>query len=489
VVRKVFRSIVLGVLLATPTAAAATAPAAAAILPPSNPVANIVPASVTNFLSSINAGRADEGVAPMQFNQGEFDALTIPEQVFVLSNLERTGRGLPPISAMTNQLNNAAAAGAEAGDDPPNPKVLTTGGTDEQGGSIWIGDTSSSLVADYVWMYEDGLGSASTTPTYNIDCSSGLLGTLLGNCWGHRDIILTQYSNCSLLGLLGGPAQTLVMGAAYDATGYDGGPSIAAVFAGTCGPAPTDETFTWAQAEAMIFGPIAGIASMPNGSGFWLASPTGAVEAFGSAPYLGSMGGQTLNAPIVGIVATPDGQGYWLVGSDGGIFSFGDAHFYGSTGNIRLNKPIVGMATTSDGHGYWFVASDGGVFAFGDARYAGSMGGKPLNRPVVGMAEDPATGGYWLVASDGGVFSFDAPFYGSTGSLHLVKPIVAMQAAPDGSGYRFVAADGGIFDFNMSYEGSAAGALNAPVIGIADSSSGGYWVVTLDGFVLSFGLV
>ena len=389
---------------------------------------------------------------------------------------------------MTAQLNSAAATGAAQGDDPPNPKVLTTGGTDEQGGSIWIGDTSSTELADYVWMYEDGLGSASTTPTCNIDCSPGLLSALLGNCWGHRDIILTEYSNCSLLGLLGGPAQTLVMGAAYDPTGYDGGPSIAAVFAGTCGPKPADETFTWTQAQQMIFGPIAGIASTPDGNGYWLASPSGAVEAFGDAPYLGSMAGQTLNAPIVGIAPTPDGNGYWLVASDGGIFSFGDAHFYGSTGNIRLNRPIVGMTATPNGGGYWFVASDGGIFAFGDAHFYGSMGGQALNRPVVGMAEDPATGGYWLVASDGGIFAFNAPFYGSTGSLHLVKPIVGMQAAANGSGYRFVAADGGIFDFNMSYEGSAAGAaLNAPIIGIADAGSSGYWVVTLDGFVLSFG--
>jgi ribosomal protein L24E len=75
---------------------------------------------------------------------------------------------------------------------------------------------------------------------------------------------------------------------------------------------------------------------------------------------------------VVGMASTPDGRGYWLVASDGGIFTFGDAHFYGSTGATRLNRPVVGMASTPDGRGYWLVASDGGIFTFGDAHFYGS---------------------------------------------------------------------------------------------------------------------
>ena len=51
-----------------------------------------------------------------------------------------------------------------------------------------------------------------------------------------------------------------------------------------------------------------------------------------------------LNKPIVGMATTPDGNGYWLVASDGGIFAYGDAGFYGSAGSILLNQPVVGMA-------------------------------------------------------------------------------------------------------------------------------------------------
>ena len=48
-----------------------------------------------------------------------------------------------------------------------------------------------------------------------------------------------------------------------------------------------------------------------------------------------------LNAPIVGIAARNDGQGYWLVAKDGGVFAYGTAPFLGSMGGTRLNQPIV----------------------------------------------------------------------------------------------------------------------------------------------------
>ena len=67
------------------------------------------------------------------------------------------------------------------------------------------------------------------------------------------------------------------------------------------------------------------------------------------------MGGHHLNAPIVGMATTPDGEGYWLVAADGGVFTFGDAPFAGSMGGRPLNAPVVGMAAADMG-GYWLVA-------------------------------------------------------------------------------------------------------------------------------------
>jgi precorrin-2 methylase len=72
----------------------------------------------------------------------------------------------------------------------------------------------------------------------------------------------------------------------------------------------------------------------------------GGIFNYGDATFYGSAGAIHLNEPIVGMASSPDGKGYWLVASDGGIFNYGDATFYGSAGAIHLNEPIVGMAAT-----------------------------------------------------------------------------------------------------------------------------------------------
>ena len=224
--------------------------------------------------------------------------------------------------------------------------------------------------------------------------------------------------------------------------------------------------------------------------GYWTAYPGGMVTASGGAHLFGDLPSVArLNRPIVGIASTPDGGGYWLVASDGGIFSFGDAQFHGSTGNLRLNRPIVGIAATPDGGGYWLVASDGGIFSFGDAQFYGSTGNLRLNRPIVGIAATPDGGGYWLVASDGGIFSFgDAQFHGSTGNLRLNRPIVGIAATPDGGGYWLVASDGGIFSFGDAQFHGSLGSTNiaAPAAGIF-SQGIGYSIVLANGGITTFG--
>ena len=248
-------------------------------------------------------------------------------------------------------------------------------------------------------------------------------------------------------------------------------------------------TGTGATSVATLTQPIEGMASTPDGKGYWVTDGSGGIRARGDAGFFGSMAGQHLNAPIAHIVATPDGNGYWLVAADGGTFGFGDARFYGSMGGATLNASIVDMAPTKSGNGYWLVAADGGIFAFGDARFHGSMGGQHLNEPIVGIASDPATGGYWEVASDGGIFAFDAPFYGSTGTVILNKPVNGMASTSDGKGYWFVASDGGIFAFgDAHFHGSAGGlTLVAPVVGMAaDPTTSGYWFVASDGGIFSY---
>jgi hypothetical protein len=487
-------------------------PAAAALLPPLNPSVNIAPSS-TNWLTAIDSARAAEGVGPLPLNVAAFDTLSVPEQLFVVVDLERTGRGEAPVGALTAQLDGYAQTGADQQGDPGHPATLAGGASVNQAGAIWAGGTPTALYADYLWMYEDGWGGTFATTT-NADCTS----PSGPGCWAHRAVILRQYNPAYC-----NQAPVLSMGAG-SATAQ--GASLAALIVATCG-APSDPVYTWTDAQAVLTtgapapttttsspapapapsatvaggideksliaalnpSAIVDIAADASGHGYWLVSADGAVYGYGDAPVYGSMLSATLSAPIVGLAATPDGLGYWLVASDGGIFAFGDAGYYGSTGGLALNAPIVGLAATPDGRGYWLVASDGGIFSFGDASFEGSMGGTPLNAPVVDMTADPVTGGYWLVASDGGIFAFDAPFAGSTGGLPLVAPIVGIQAPQDGQGYRMDATDGGVFSFSLPFLGSMGGSpLTSPVLGMAsDAATGGYWLVDANGGVFSYG--
>ncbi len=129
--------------------------------------------------------------------------------------------------------------------------------------------------------------------------------------------------------------------------------------------------------------------------------------------------------------ASPSGRGYWLATATGEVFAFGDARWSGDAAKVVLARSVVAVAATPSGHGYWLIASDGGVFTYGDARYFGGTGAVALAAPIVGVSATGSGDGYWLVASDGGVFSFgDAVFHGGTGATRLAAPIVAAAPTP-----------------------------------------------------------
>jgi hypothetical protein len=228
-------------------------------------------------------------------------------------------------------------------------------------------------------------------------------------------------------------------------------------------------------------------------TGYDLAGSDGGAFAIG-LPFKGSLGGIHLDSPVVGIATTPDGNGYWLASADGGVFSFGNAHFYGTLAGLELNAPIVGIAAATDGQGYYLVGADGGVFAFGSARFVGSHGALPiaLNKPIVGITVTPDGGGYWLVAADGGIFAFgNAQYLGSMGDRQLNSPIVGMARTFDGLGYWLIARDGGVFAFgNAAFTNSlpGLGVKVNNVVGIAGTDDAqGYWIVEQNGTVVPLG--
>jgi hypothetical protein len=199
---------------------------ATGILPPDNPITNVAPSP--NFLSSglchltsvatpcsnpcvrmagphvvfpsfsgtptctqyvlraLNGARAEEELPTIVLPSNWFH-LKPQEQIFVIVDLERTARGLPPYLGLNHQLHASAQSAAAHVSDPGYAKGFAVGldpeGVRGMGSTLAMGYTT--LEADYVWMYEDGWGGSSS-PTPNVACTSA---SALG-CWGHRDQLL-----------------------------------------------------------------------------------------------------------------------------------------------------------------------------------------------------------------------------------------------------------------------------------------------------------
>jgi len=190
----------------------AAAAATAGVVPPRNPSSDCNTGGGMG-LAGINACRAAEGIGPLVLPRN-WGSLTPAQQGFVVMNLERVNRGLPPIVGLSGPLNALASAGASAGTDPSFP----SGGA--SGGGIWAG-SYSVLGADYLWMYVDGPGGN------NLDCTS----SNSSGCWGHRDIILWDRTS-----------GTVVAGGGFATAG---GTDSLAYLVLTGYPA-SDLTFTWA---------------------------------------------------------------------------------------------------------------------------------------------------------------------------------------------------------------------------------------------------
>jgi hypothetical protein len=229
----------------------------AGIVPPKNPPKNLAPnpdfydfcapdayddtvACNSRVLLAIDHARATEPLGPLHFKLQKFLRLSVPEQLFAIANMERVSRGEPPVAALTVQLDEVAETGAVAARDPELSGAPLLGGAEMRAwGSNWADGTESALGADDGWMYDDGYGSS------NYDCRS----THAAGCWGHRDNVLRAWS--SYLAGCAPADQHLVMGAAYaKAPRY--ATSFAEIFVAACGPKPSGEAFTWAQAQAAI---------------------------------------------------------------------------------------------------------------------------------------------------------------------------------------------------------------------------------------------
>jgi hypothetical protein len=176
-------------------------------------------------VAMLNAGRHDEGLGPLVLPRN-WIRLTVPEQIFVLTELERTARGLPPDTGLAADWDAAAQVGAAAGQDP------TGAGAGAQGGflSIWAGGQPNAIIATVDWVYDDALFPDGSSRT--LGCSPGSTS----GCWGHRDAILrdTAATACG---------RRCAVGAGYSPTGFTG-----------AGPGPGPRQGQGQQSYAAVFG-------------------------------------------------------------------------------------------------------------------------------------------------------------------------------------------------------------------------------------------
>jgi hypothetical protein len=154
-------------------------------------------------LTDINEARAAEGVGPMILPTN-YETLSQPQQMLVITNLERTARGLVPASGLSGSLDTVATVAALAQLDP-NPQHFNG----DAMASNWAGGFASPLLVDFYWMYDDGPGSN------NFDCNA----PTDPGCWDHRDNILFPYD----APLAFGAAEVSLLG---------GAPSVTELFVG-----------------------------------------------------------------------------------------------------------------------------------------------------------------------------------------------------------------------------------------------------------------
>ncbi len=169
--------------------------------------------------------------------------LTTTEQLFVVANLERTARGLPPYLGINAALSADAQSAAQSDADPSVAPGFAIGndaaGVPGMGGAWSAG--FSVLAADYIWMYDDGwAGSASATS--NVVCTSaGAAG-----CWAHRDELLG--SDPGFNPGVGLSCQDCEMGTGF-AVVNGSGSFVDLVELPAAGAPPM--TFTWASEQAL----------------------------------------------------------------------------------------------------------------------------------------------------------------------------------------------------------------------------------------------
>ncbi len=206
---------------------------------------------------------------------------------------------------------------------------------------------------------------------------------------------------------------------------------------------------------ADLGGPVVGMATTPDGRGYWTVTARGVVRAFGIADPLGEPRPNHLDAPVVAITATPDGTGYWLLTAKGTVLAFGAAKVLPpSKPDLGIDmSAAVGQAVTPTGKGYWLAHADGYVDAFGDAALTPPplLGPFAMSSPTVAIASSPDGLGYWTVTSAGVVQAFGtARTFPVLPDQPTLARVHAVTSTPDGQGYWLLDTTGQVAAFGSA---------------------------------------
>ena len=202
-------------------------------------VYNASRACTDGILAGINQAQAAEHLPALVLPSNYF-SLSATRQMFVLINLERISRGVPPLVGLSPYLSSTATTAAGQAADPPfqysyGPvKVWAPPFRQRQLCLRWSLGRGSVNAADVVWgwFYADGFGNGA--PTFN-GCTSP--GGLM--CWWHREELL------GLHGFSGGTACTdCVAGAGYASLPGSAGESYTFLIVRPV-QFPTPLAFTW----------------------------------------------------------------------------------------------------------------------------------------------------------------------------------------------------------------------------------------------------
>ncbi len=127
--------------------------------------------------SAIDRARKIEGLGPIEL-PSDFAQLSAPVQLLDVINQERTARGYRRVDHLSSYLTSVSKRGATTNSDP-SPSQSWAGNFTAN----WAGGIPNALAADYMWLYDDGVGS----PNVNCQISSD------PGCWGHRNAILAHF--------------------------------------------------------------------------------------------------------------------------------------------------------------------------------------------------------------------------------------------------------------------------------------------------------